>query len=967
MPQRFVYSPKAYVYIKNIKGEIMDLKEYVVAGRVSRVVDQASSAEIRLRNPDMIFTTAPVAFHPMDPITIYLERRAGYPVQVFTGYLDRTPYTQLFPGIVTLKATCTLKKLMYTYFQLAQPYTLSFLQKMGWTITNSGAGQVIAPKQGAALGSIEQKLKEEIGANKPNTNEVPFATEPGSIVGNDGSFSQLLWGLLYFIGEWRDENIYLEAMPATVPKLINTLWRDFNEQGVDKTQEEIESYWEALVGSQSFGSGGAHKESGSTEGVRTGNIKDIGTAVRTMIEVANKFGVPPEMVLCTALCEEGFDQNSITRESGGAIGWFQFQFANVGGIHSGRKYAPYSGKGNDQEYSPADAIDTRISTEAFCKAAAYLKKKDPTFESRPEGWRLWAKTTQGSDGYENRWNRELEAAKRLYNQYKGSVKGGVEAPAEETQRAGKEKTGKGGGENDYSQYHSPFEKAKGTGPSRTDMGQDYSVAADQPIVAIADCKKVAIVSGWEHGGGKEGEPGNLHAFQVTQSGPLHGHTFYYAEGVVAHKNVGETAKAGEVVATTTGSGADGGHVEFGYCTTSGIPLGQSEFSGSNATKSGMAFNRLMLTLGHVPPSTNGNPGKGEIVPGGPEQEIGSSPGLEGEAKSAPGEGNLYSIGTAASFLSQITFPSKEELVKAELFGGQKALMNAKPLLPFVQQVCQSTLRSFQSLPNGDFFGFYPDYFGELGVRKPYWKIYDIEILDGGIELNDEELITHMFAIGNTTWPAAVEPWVNEARAGVMTIFEAFTGDILHDTAEGGTGVGGKETKNFKETDAAVKFLQRYGARPLKEEYPMVFSTLYCCLLAYQQWLLGWSRQFSTPFSFTFMPELYPGGKVAYPQHGIQMYVEAVTHAWDYVDGFTTVAQMTAPSVYQETANSRVQGQLPQNMVDALLEPQRGEVASHPTAPKQIKPVAPRRETPKELQEHNQPFGPGPGEPGGLVE
>ena len=110
MAERLVYSPKAYVYIKNIREEIMDLSEYVIAGEVSRLVDQVSTAKITLRNPDRIFTRPPeVAFHPMDPITIFLERTPGHPVQVFTGFLNKTPYYQMRPGPITLEASCTLK------------------------------------------------------------------------------------------------------------------------------------------------------------------------------------------------------------------------------------------------------------------------------------------------------------------------------------------------------------------------------------------------------------------------------------------------------------------------------------------------------------------------------------------------------------------------------------------------------------------------------------------------------------------------------------------------------------------------------------------------------------------------------------------------------------------------------------------------------------------------------------------
>lgn len=102
---------------------------------------------------------------------------------------------------------------------------------------------------------------------------------------------------------------------------------------------------------------------------------------------------------------------------------------------------------------------------------------------------------------------------------------------------------------------------------------------------------------------------------------------------------------------------------------------------------------------------------------------------------------------------------------------------------------------------------------------------------------------------------------------------------------------------------------------------MIRSPYYEMFLAYQQFMLSWSRQFLTPFSFTFMPELFPGGKVGFPDHGLAMYIEEVTHTFDYVEGFTTEAALSAPSIYGDNPNNVL---LPPNMVKALIEPSKPE-------------------------------------------
>jgi hypothetical protein len=175
-------------------------------------------------------------------------------------------------------------------------------------------------------------------------------------------------------------------------------------------------------------------------------------------------------------------------------------------------------------------------------------------------------------------------------------------------------------------------------------------------------------------------------------------------------------------------------------------------------------------------------------------------------------------------------------------------------------------------------------------------------------------------------------------SGVITVFNMFMADSVLNRAE-------QANKNEKEAEKkltkeekkilasdpggmgilldrkeVVNFLDRYGARPLVEDMPFIRSPYYEMFLAYQKFLLAWSRQFATPFSFTFMPELFPGGKVGFPQHGLQMYIEEVSHGWDYESGFTSTATLSAPSVYAIDGNEAAVNLLPPNMVNAIIDP-----------------------------------------------
>jgi hypothetical protein len=341
---------------------------------------------------------------------------------------------------------------------------------------------------------------------------------------------------------------------------------------------------------------------------------------------------------------------------------------------------------------------------------------------------------------------------------------------------------------------------------------------------------------------------------------------------------------------------------------------------------------------------DGDPGSGpdNTLPGTPGYIATGAGGSGGETASSggsssgsggPGAGAVERVSKAAAFATYLELPGIMDTLESMSLRGERSLMNDQPLLPFMQQLCKGSLRHFQSAPNGTFFAFYPDYFGGLRHRTPYWDIHDIEIIDGRIQLSDDALATHVYTVGDTAgYFDGIDTWDRAQTGGVVTIFNAFMADFMNpmviDTlvadarskqkpdkektpaddgkADDGTDTTdpGDITRKFESDpkyralnrkDKAITFLKKYGARPYKEEVPMVRSPFYEAFLAYQTFCLMWSRQFVSTFTLTFMPEVFPGGIVRFPEHGIQMYVDEVNHIFDYQTGFQTQVNFSAPA------------------------------------------------------------------------
>lgn len=163
--RRFVYTPDVHAYVATQEAGIIDISEDIVRGSVTRNRDQASSANLILQNPWRKYLRK---FKPMDRISIYLTRVK--PMLVFTGYLDRAPVDQLYPGTVTIDATCTLKRLLHTYWDPSLPYVMRFFQQNGWTLDPT-TGNVYSGNQktlfnfdiNGSIGHVMRAVLSEVG------------------------------------------------------------------------------------------------------------------------------------------------------------------------------------------------------------------------------------------------------------------------------------------------------------------------------------------------------------------------------------------------------------------------------------------------------------------------------------------------------------------------------------------------------------------------------------------------------------------------------------------------------------------------------------------------------------------------------------------------------------------------------------------------------------------------------------
>jgi len=232
--KRLVYSPKVEAFIKTDSGSY-DISPYIVSGEVNRKINQVSTATINFRNPQFIWTDhrhkdingneilGPV-FHPMDTISIAMTRINDRPIQVFTGYLDSAPYVSTYPGVVTVRASCTIKRLMHTYFDSGLPFFQDFLSAHNWQV-NDRLGIVSVPDPATETG--------------------------GTKVLNDSSFGQLLFDTMTEIGGWNPDSILIENLPDGIENLVTGLFKQF-EADSEMSYNEFAAFLKKIIGTSEY-------------------------------------------------------------------------------------------------------------------------------------------------------------------------------------------------------------------------------------------------------------------------------------------------------------------------------------------------------------------------------------------------------------------------------------------------------------------------------------------------------------------------------------------------------------------------------------------------------------------------------------------------------------------------------------------------------------------------------------------
>lgn len=233
--ERLIYAPEVLAYIQTTDGQQFDLSNDIIDGSLTRNVNELSTLSLRLQNR-YNSDGSPLYMGkilPMDKIVVYLKKTK--PILVFSGYLDLVPFYQPIPAPITIEASCTLKRLEFTYWD---PGVVAVMQKL------HQLGFIYDPTTGA--GWLPDRL---VAGSK--------TTIAGKTL-NDTGFAALLRFLLQDVGQWKDTDVYISPLPEGWIARIAGIYKQVLED-----TKQMESYIVDFVNAM-FNSSASADSSGSS-------------------------------------------------------------------------------------------------------------------------------------------------------------------------------------------------------------------------------------------------------------------------------------------------------------------------------------------------------------------------------------------------------------------------------------------------------------------------------------------------------------------------------------------------------------------------------------------------------------------------------------------------------------------------------------------------------------------------------
>jgi len=890
-----VYAPDVTILIRH-NGIQYDVSKDIVRGQVLKRENSASSLFFTLANQSLRYNGL---FSRMDTVVLYLTRVSK--IQVFSGYLDTVPFLQAYPGTVDFVATCTLKRLMHTWWNPSLPDSQAYFDQIGQE-TDTGDGSFTD----SGIGNVLRNIMRDVGKWTPDTvhiqdvpqqfisscnqylvaNQIPEKNQAlgqaftGTILGDDTSP-----GPMAAVGYQPGDPLGTGATAANANTqfYISQIVKAVDDRGMGPIAANAANAQNLQgVGSVLESAGAAGQTSFGGQAMAT-DVKQAGQQVAQYAAnqmAQNSSSDAAILALACAMVESGggtpnllmyanpadppsmsFWHDAVGHD-GSSVGLFQQQATGQWGT-TAQRMNPYSSasmfldalqsKTGWRNMDPGQAIwqvqqSVSSSIPKYSAAATVAAPLIQAYRQAQQSAKNTANSAFGAVGAGGLGNMATGGANAVASTA-GNAVGAAANSALSGAAVSAVRPGKPAQDSEcainaaYSMYLTPYlETPEGMDCSHL-VQLSFLAGTGIDVTRSTNTQRSAIPSI---------PPASAQRGDVLQTNNG-GHTGIYLGGGMWINTGGPTGRPGKVEPINPAQCYWAGRV----CPNGGVD--------PTAPFTPVAISAAGIPT--PPPGTGVPPGTGNGSPSSQE----------------PIARNLFSY---------IFEPDAYAAASALYFSGEKAYIDSQPLIQIVKSLCMASLRNFQSGPDGSFCAYYPDPFGVDG-KPAIFNLEDIELTDASIILSDNDLTTHVYIEGDYTMIGQADQavgWIT--TSGVATVENPFLFQRLKAFAVG----------DVDNNLTAQQLMQRFGVRPYKDSYPVAGNPALEFLLAVQIFTGKWAGQYSTTIGVTFLPELLPGSRINLVGHNLSVYVSEVVHEFDWERGFRTSATVSAATNPKASSN-----------------------------------------------------------------
>jgi hypothetical protein len=849
-----IYSPQIRVRVATRNHGVLDISDDLVQGTLNIRTNAVHTFSFQLQNTQRKYDGK---IRPMDRIVVEMKRITW--VRVFSGYLNNGPIFSVWPRVLNLSASCTLKRLQFWYWDSTAP-----------------ASQKLILGQMSNNGQDTSQPSHDTGNI---LNETTLAT--GGITGHDSAVRETVVRVLTEVVGWPQEKVHIAQVPGEWYKMAEQLYASV----IQKTKIPDELFGD-------FTSGGTVGGTAIAGGIGAGGTLQQGSYggqnysaeqaanASTIYNVAASRGLPARAaVIAIATAWQESNLRNLNYGDRDSLGLFQQRPSQGWGTPAQLQDPTYAA---NKFY---DALVAVPGWETMPVTTAAQKVQRSAF---PNAYAKWETTAQAA----------VDVLSRTAPNSTANAQGGQTTPPGFGSVVGQSGAGTGvaaagsapvGSGRNVALVATNLIQRNPPGHIRYSLGGDDHYTSADP--RVLDCSSFVDWVYYHAVGRPWLTPRGTAAQQQAASQRISVESAKYIKGALLF--IGSPAHHVEV---SLGNG------KTAAAHTDGVPLEQQvnvSPAGNGWTNAGLmpgvdyrdaATNQAAATeLGRVinQPTAVTDP-----------NETGT--GIDASGLGAGAGGAAGPDGNAAfnAFVNVYVWGFQSDFSGA-LFQGPVALMNDEPILPWISNMMATIMRAYCSAPNGDFIAWFPDYFG-LWNSAAKMNVKPIEIQDFTVEWYDQEIVTHQYVVGT---PVAT--------------FDTRTATVAASAGGAGANSGlymmlatdGVATMDFPEIFQAIfglsatqqfidEYLDRFGGRPNTVNIPTISwhsgAEFFMALYLFMQ---RWANQFRAEVPMTFMPELWPGMLLVLPDFQFQAYILEVSHSFKFGKGggFTTTAKICAPA------------------------------------------------------------------------